>query len=366
MAAEIKAGVSMRFLILAAVMLAAAPSAASSQIREEVRVASGDAVLAGTLTLPDGPPRAAVVLIQGAGPHDRDQVISGAPMFAQLADALAERGVASIRIDNPGVGASSGQPVAHFKEREFHISRALEALAARPELAVVPLGLIGHSEGALIAPRVWAEHDQAVDFLILIGAPGRPGRTVWVDQQSNPERFPDHDAAGHVAIRSAFDSVAVAAIARDDAALEAATDHLFGVIALSPAETDAVKPDFLARMSSAEMQVFLSHDPAEAVSRVTDPVLAVWGAVDDLTDPALNVPVFLESRNSQSRLTALVLPEEDHFFLRGEGLPPGQHAYGKMNLSPALVDAIDFWLGREEPREEDRRADERRHRGETG
>lgn len=338
----------MRFLCLAAALLTAIPSIALSQTRqEEIRVTSGDAVLAGALTLPEGPPRAAVVLIQGAGPHGRDQVISGAPMFGELAAALAERGVASVRIDNAGVGESSGRPVAHFKERQAHIARVLEAMAGRPELVGVPVGLIGHSEGALIAPRLSAEHDEVVDFLILLGAPGRPGRTVWVDQQSNPERFPDHDAGGHAAIRQAFDAVAAASIAGDAAGVDAAATDLFKVIGLSSAETDEVKPDFVARMASPEMQVFLGHDPAEAFARVTDPVLALWGTHDRLVDPALNAPVFLTSRNSASRLTAVVLPDEDHFFLRGEGLPPGQHARGKMSLSPALIDAIDAWLARE-------------------
>ena len=337
----------MRPVFLLPALIALLPVAAHAQTREAVRVPSGDAVLAGELVLPDGPARAAVVLVQGAGPHGRDQTISGAPMFRELADGLAARGVASVRIDNAGVAESTGERVQHFRQREPHITAVLDMLAARPELSGAPLGLVAHSEGTMVAADVWEERDEALDFLVLLGAPGRQGRVVWVDQQSNPERFPEHGPEDHARIRAAFDRVAESSIAGDRAAVEAATDALFRTIGLADEEIAELTPDFVARMASPEMQVFLGHDPAPAFGRVSDPVLAVWGGVDPLTAPALNVPVFLDHRHSASRLTIVVLPDEEHFFLRGEGLAPGKHAFGKMSLSPRLVETIADWLTHE-------------------
>lgn len=334
-------------LLLLPLLSLLVPVAAAAQTREPVRIPSGDAVLAGELVLPEGPVRAAVVLVQGAGPHGRDQTISGAPMFRELADGLAARGIASVRIDNAGVGESTGRRVEHFRQREPHIRAVLDMLAARPELSGAPLGLVAHSEGTMVAADVWAERDEALDFLVLLGAPGRQGRVVWVDQQSNPERFPEHDPGDHARIRAAFDRVAEASIAGDRAAVEAATDALFRTIGLADEEIAEFTPDFVARMASPEMQVFLGHDPAPAFGRVSDPVLAVWGGVDPLTAPALNVPVFLDHRHSDSRLTVVVLPDEEHFFLRGDGLAPGKHAFDKMSLSPRLVETIDDWLAHE-------------------
>lgn len=339
---------TVRALIISIALLAM-PTAGMAQIREEAfQARAGEAVLAGTLTLPADRPRVAVVLIQGNGPHNRDQVISGAPMFRALALELAEHGVASVRIDNSGVGESTGERIQHFRQRTPQIASTFDVLASHPELQGVPLGLIGHSEGTMVATEVWAARDESIDFLVLLGAPGRPGRNVWIDQQANPARFPDHDAAGHARIRAALERVVDFAVAGDRGGLEEAADHLFQVSGLSPEEAAEIRAGFVDRMGSAEMQVFLSHDPAPGFAQVTDPVLMVWGGIDPLTSPALNVPVFLEHRNPESRLTVVVLPDEEHFFLRGEGLAPGAHRFGQMSLSPRLGEVIADWLGGEQ------------------
>lgn len=311
---------------------------------EAVIVEAEGAQLAGTLLLPNARPRAAVVLVQGAGPHTRDQVISGAPMFKLLAEGLAAQGIASVRIDNAGVGASTGERVQHFRQRIPHIRAVLDMLAVHPELAGLPIGIVAHSEGTLVATEVWAERDDVIDFLVLLGAPGRQGRTVWIDQQANPARFPDSDEAKLTAIRTTFADIADASIAGNRKAIEQGADHLFALVGLSAPEIAEVRGSFVERMASPEMQVFLAHDPAPAFAKITDPVLAVWGTHDDLTEPSLNVPIFLAKRNEAGALTLAILPREDHFFLRAEGLAPGQHEAGRMELSSNMVNLIATWI----------------------
>jgi len=267
--------------------------ASRAQSDVEVSIPSGDAVLAGTLTLPQSPARAAVVLIQGAGPHGRNQIISGTPMFKELADGLAEQGIASLRIDNAGVGASTGPRVQHFKQREPHILAAFD---------------------------------------------------VWVEQQSNPARFPDHSPEDHQRLRAAFDVIAEASIAADRAAVAAGVDRLFDLARATPEEIAENKTDFVDRMASPEMQVWLSHDPAPVFGQITDPTLLVWGDADSLTSPLQNLPVFLAKKNPAAEMTFIVLPHEDHFFLRGEGLAPGQHQAGAMSLSPAIMKTVSDWI----------------------
>lgn len=317
---------------------------------------AGDALLAGMLTLPEDQPRAIVVLVQGAGPHSRDQVISGAPMFKHLADSLATHGIASVRIDNAGVGASTGERVQHFKQRIPHIRAVLDMIAARPQFAEVPMGIVAHSEGTLVATEVWAERKEAIDFLVLLGAPGRQGRGVWVDQQANPARFPGSDEATLNAIRATFADIADASIAGEREAIARHADRLFAMVGLNAQEVAEVRPDFVNRMASPEMQVFLAHDPAPAFAKITDPVLAVWGTHDQLTEPSLNVPIFLSARSEAGALTLAVLPRADHFFLRGEGLAPNEHVAGRMELSGALIDLIAPWIrnGRLSPGAHDR------------
>ncbi len=328
--------------ILLAVLSLAAPVGAQPR-DEQLQFPAGGAILAGTLTLPQTKPRAVAVMIQGAGPHARDQVISGAPMFKELANHLAERGIASVRIDNSGVGASTGQRVASFRQRVPQIATVLNSVAERAEFKSMPIGIIAHSEGTLVATELWPEHNETIDFMILLGAPGQKGRTVWVDQQANPLRFPGKNKAALAAIRASLEAVADASIAGDRTAIASAADRLFAVTGLGSAEVAEIRTGFIDRMASAEMQTMLSSDPATGLSKVTDPVLAVWGALDQLTAPAANAKPLLE-QTGESKTTVVVLPEEDHFFLRGDGLAPGKHQYGKMHLSPSLAETMDFWL----------------------
>ncbi len=97
-------------------------------------------------------------------------------------------------------------------------------------------------------------------------------------------------------------------------------------------------------MASTEMQVWLSHDPAPVFGQITDPTLLVWGDADSLTSALQNLPVYLAKKNPAAEMTFIVLPHEDHFFLRGEGLAPGQHQAGAMSLSPAIVKTVSDWI----------------------
>lgn len=325
--------------------LAIAPLGALAEVRSEpVQIQVDDVTLAGTLTLPQSAPRAALVLIQGAGPHSRDAVISGAPLFAELADGLAAHGLASLRIDNSGVGESSGEIVEHFLQRVPQITAVFDFMTARDDLSGVPIGLMGHSEGAMVAAQVWGGRPEGVAFVGLVGAPARQGRIVWVDQQSNPDRFPGHDPEGLAQIRAGFEAVADASISGNQQQLELATDALFAVIGVPEDQRGEIRQGFVTRMGSPEMQVFLGHDPAPDYRAIKAPVLAVWGGIDTLTSPSLNAPAFLDTLRPDSDLTIKIVPWEDHFFLLGEGLEPGEHAFGKMSLSPRLADAVAVWV----------------------
>lgn len=164
----------------AAVMWLAAGAASASDFTVlEMRVAvDAEVSLAGALTIPSGDVRAAVVMISGTGHHGRDVTISGFPLFRAMAEELAAQGIATLRLDESGVGESTGPHTAHFGQRVPHMIAGLDALKNRPELAGRPVGLLGHSEGAMVAPLVYAERDAQVDFLILLAAPGVAGRDV--------------------------------------------------------------------------------------------------------------------------------------------------------------------------------------------
>jgi pimeloyl-ACP methyl ester carboxylesterase len=149
---------------------------------EEVRVPTpGGYALAGTLTLPRPPAGAvpAVVLISGSGLQDRDSAIPGVTgyrPFRQIADALSRRGIAVLRLDDRGFGASGGDPSqATSADFAADVRAALDFLRTRAGIDQRRLALVGHSEGGMIAPMVAVE-DSSLRAVVLMAGPAWTGR----------------------------------------------------------------------------------------------------------------------------------------------------------------------------------------------
>ena len=151
--------------------------------RTEVVFASGDITLAGELTFPSGDgPHPAVVLISGSGEQDRDSNVSGFRLFAVLADHLAGAGVASLRFDDRGVGGSGGDNLqATLEDRVGDVEAAIDVLRSRDDIAAGGIGLVGHSEGGIVAPVV--ANRTAVAFVGMLAAPVLPLRETVEAQQ---------------------------------------------------------------------------------------------------------------------------------------------------------------------------------------
>jgi alpha/beta superfamily hydrolase len=147
--------------------------------------------LAGTLTLPKKASRtkpvSAIVTVTGSGPQDRDENIGlpGFQPFRQIADSLARRGIAVLRMDDRGTGASGGtfkgSTSADFAE---DVRAGLAYLRTRPEIRADRLGVLGHSEGAIIAPMV-AEKEPTLRAIVLLAGIANPGRTALHFQMKN-------------------------------------------------------------------------------------------------------------------------------------------------------------------------------------
>lgn len=207
--------------------------------------------LAGTLTLPvasSGTRLPAVVLITGSGPQDRDEASPALPgwrPFRQVADTLSRRGIAVLRMDDRGVGGSSlGSLDATTVDLADDIRAALDYLRARPDIDPRRLGLIGHSEGALIAPMV-AAGDPALRAIVLIAGPSRTGRRVSDAQ-----------------IAHVLDERGVTGAARDSM-LRANDIARDSIVATQP-----------------WIRFWMSYDPLPTARRIRAPVLILQGATD--------------------------------------------------------------------------------------
>ena len=266
-------------------------------IAEEVVVKTpAGHTLAGTLTLPKSASRthpvSAIVTITGSGPQDRDENIGlpGFRPFRQIADSLARRGIAVLRMDDRGTGASGGtfkgSTSADFAE---DVRAGLAYLRTRPEIRADHLGVLGHSEGALIAPMV-AEKEPTLRAIVLLAGIAQPGRTALHFQLKNQI---EHNSK-------------LTPEARDSQ------------IAAIPKRIDA--------MAAADpwMKFFLTYDPAPTMRRVKTPVLILTGSRDQQAVPeqvALMETAFKEGGNKD--VTARVLPDVNHLFVQDtDGFPP--------------------------------------------
>ena len=144
---------------------------------------SAGITLAGTLTIPRGAgPFPAVVLITGSGAQDRDESMMGHRPFLVLADYLTRHGVAVLRSDDRGVGQSGGNfAAANTLDFATDAEAAVAYLRTRREVDQKKVGLVGHSEGGIIAPLV-AGRDPAVAFIVLMAGSGVPGDEIIAEQ----------------------------------------------------------------------------------------------------------------------------------------------------------------------------------------
>jgi dienelactone hydrolase len=177
--------------------------------------------LAGTLTLPRGASREnpvpAIVTATGSGGQDRDEYIGieGYRPFRQFADSLARRGVAVLRMDDRGIGASKGthkgSTSGDFAE---DIRAGLAYLRTRPEIDARRLGLLGHSEGGIIVPLAALKEPDLRGIVILAG-PSQRGRPILAFQlrnlaTNNPRLTPAQRDSAIARIPTYIDSLAAA------------------------------------------------------------------------------------------------------------------------------------------------------------
>jgi dienelactone hydrolase len=287
-------------------------------VAEEVRVPTPQGhTLVGTLTRPAGVPGRVpvVVTISGSGPQDRDGQIVGIPdyrPFRAIADTLGRRGIAVLRLDERGVGASSGAfGTATSRDFADDVRSALAWLRTRPDVDPTRLALLGHSEGGLIAPMVAAE-DPALAAVVLLAAPGIPGRRI-LDYQSRM------------------------GILRDATLPPARRDSMLAVVARA---LDS------ALTQSAWLRWFAAHDPRPVARQVRAPTLILHGATDRQVTPDQADTLAVEVRAGGNRaVTRRLLPAVNHLFLADpSGDPAGYVALSDKRVPPAVLGTIADWL----------------------
>lgn len=305
------------------------------------------ATLAGTLTLPQGQgPFPAVLLVAGSGPVDRDETVFGHRPFLVLADYLTRRGIAVLRADKRGVGKSTGD-LAKATDADF-VDDALGGVAflkSRKEVDPKAIGVAGHSEGGIVAPRV-AVADPGVAFIVLMAAPGLPGRQIILAQQTLLLKASGADEATLKAKRALQEEVmAVTMQEKDDAAAEKKIRALLkGAV---PAGTpDSALDAQIKGVLSPWYRDFLVYDPRPVLGKVKCPVLLVAGEKDLQVPPIENLTALRDALKAggNQAYTVKYFTGLNHLFQAAHTGLPAEYGTLDETFDPVALQVIGDWV----------------------
>lgn len=299
--------------------------------------------LTGTLTLPPGEgPFAAVLLITGSGQQDRNEEIFGHKPFLVIADHLTRAGIAVLRVDDRGVGGSTGDVIeATSADFATDVGAGVAFLLTRDDIRADAIGLAGHSEGGMIAPMVAVERGD-VAFLILLAGLGIPGDELLYLQAALLARAGGADEAGITANRRMQEQLFDVLHTESDR--QAVRSKVREVLVRTGGEAFAAAQ--LEQVASAWMQYFVTFDPAPILEQVTCPVLALNGSMD-LQVPAQEnleaIAAALEA-GGNADVTVKEYSGLNHLFQHCEKGTVAEYATIEETFAPEVLADMTAWI----------------------
>ena len=316
----------------------------------------GGFALAGTLTLPrTGSPFPAVILITGSGQQDRDESVFGHRPFLILADYLTRRGIAVLRVDDRGVGGSKGDAgQATSVDFAQDVLAGVAYLKTRKEIDPKRIGLIGHSEGGVIAPLA-ATQSSDVAFIVLMAGTGVPGDVIIEKQIASLLKLSGaNQAAIDAAVRN---RQRVNEILKTEMDPNVAKDRIGQIIkesiaALSEQQKQALQSSEAAVDAQAQataspwFRFFITHDPKVTLHQVKCPVLAVNGELDKQVLPKDNLPAIEQAlREGGNRdFTVKELRGLNHLFQTAKTGNVDEYARIEETIAPLALETIAQWI----------------------
>lgn len=302
---------------------------------EEVTFVNGPVTLAGTLTLPNqGNNFPAVVLVSGSGPNDRDETIMRHKPFVLLADALARKGIAVLRYDKRGVGKSTaGGPDDTAEQLTSDALAALHYLQARTEVNASQVGMLGHSEGGLIAFMNAAQHGDNLAFVVSMAGPAVKGRDLMIEQnqliaKAMGTALPNDQLKQIEAIFDMIDK------SDDVASLRASLQQMTAGNAAWAVQVDV--------LCSPAYRWLIKCDPTQWLRQVKCPMLALNGTLDSQVACETNLKAIerLVPHATIKRYDRL-----NHLFQTCDGWTTSLHyAAIQETLAPQVLTDITEWI----------------------
>jgi uncharacterized protein len=311
--------------------------------------------LAGTLTIPSGKgPFRAVIMITGSGAQNRNEELMGHKPFLVIADYLSRNGIAVLRYDDRGVGSSQGNYAnATSADLATDTEAAFSFLKNNPKINQKEIGLIGHSEGGLIAP-ITAASNQDIAFIVSLAGPGVTGQQIILKQSQDISRL-SGISEENIKETTAINRKLYAVLKKEKDNKKAETK----IIALyreelekkktSKEDTEKAVNQLKASFGASSytwFRYFIMTDPAIFWKKVKCPVLALNGEKDLQVSADENLPAIAKALKSGGNKNVKTIKPEglNHLFQHCKTGLPSEYSGIEETFSPEALKTITDWI----------------------
>lgn len=307
--------------------------------------------LAGTLSLPKKEGLfPAVILISGSGPQNRDEELLGHKPFLVLSNFLTNNGIAVLRFDDRGTALSKGDfETATSLDFSTDVEAALQFLLSRKEINKTKIGLIGHSEGGIIAPMV-ANKSKNIAFIVLLAGTGIQGDELLLLQQELLGKASGiNDEALKKLIAKNKEAFKIVKNATDQNQLKLDLMNYLKQ-SLNDKPEGISDDDFINlqvnQLSSNWLQYFIKYNPAQTLEKVKCPVLAINGEKDLQVPPKENLEAIRIAlkKGGNKKVTLLEIPNLNHLFQECKTGTPQEYSEIEQTFSPLALNEVLKWI----------------------
>lgn len=305
-------------------------------------------ILSGTLTLPkSGSNFPVVVLISGSGAQNREEELMEHKPFLVLSDYLTKNGIAVLRYDDRGTAKSTGD-FSNSTTLDFvkDVESAVKYLKTRKEINSKKIGLIGHSEGGVIAPMV-AANDKNIAFIVMLAGTGIRGDKLLLLQKELIERqmlIPENEIKkGQVLMAGAYEIIIKSD--KNEINLNIKLNNYFSE-KIGSSDNDQQVNSLVNIFSNNWMQTFIKLDPAIALQKTKCSVLALNGEKDLQVPAKINIEAIKKALAiaGNKKTQTKILPNLNHLFQECQTGLPKEYAEIEQTFSPIALKEISEWI----------------------
>ncbi len=316
--------------------------------------------LSGTLTMPDKSGCfAAVILIAGYGPNDRDYSLMGHKRFLVLADHLTRSGLAVLRFDKRGVGKSTGDYVS-ATSRDFadDVVAGIEYLKTRKEIDSTKIGLIGHSEGGMISSMIAAESTDVAFVILMAGIVQADidGLVIQTAKQmkadgASQELLDQDNKLRTQMLTIVNQSSSEESKAKLEKILQVYWNNLPEHLKLESekipfAITQAKIEGMVNVYNSPWYRYFIGCKPERFIAQIKVPMLALYGDHDWITSSQPSISIITETLKAaeSSDVTTVEFPNLNHSLQTCKTGALAEYGTIEETIAPVVLKAMSDWI----------------------